>query len=329
MIFLHYLRDRFLALVFLLGVFLIFGFLSFLYNYDQDMLVYAFLLVFIFVFLLGCYDFVRYRKQHLTLVQLQREVNVSLSHYIEDPSLKGEDYKKILETMEASRIHALEENQVYQKELLDYFTLWAHQAKLPLAAMRLCLESENVDVKEMKNQLLRIEQYTEMVLAYLRMQSASSDYVFREYALDDLIRQAIRYFSSEFINRKIHLVYEPIDQRILTDEKWFVFVLEQILSNALKYTDPQGCIRIYVQDNALCIEDTGIGIEAGDLHRIFEKGYTGYNGRQEKKASGLGLYLCQQILSKLNHTLEIESKRYEGTRVWIHFERYEFSILDD
>lgn len=143
--------------------------------------------------------------------------------------------------------------------------------------------------------------------------------VFARYDLDALIRQAVRKYAPLFIRRKIILSYEPVHCEVLTDEKWLVFVLEQILSNALKYTK-SGSIHIYLSPDApktLVIEDTGIGIAPEDLPRIFEKGYTGCNGRADKRSTGIGLYLCRQIMEKLSHTIRIESEMGVGTKVYL------------
>ena len=167
----------------------------------------------------------------------------------------------------------------------------------------------------------RIEQYVEMVLTYLRLDSGSTDYVLKKYDLDDIIRQAVRKYASQFIRKKIRLTYEPLSCEVLTDEKWLLFVIEQVLSNALKYTR-SGEISITLEaPKTLCIRDTGIGIAPEDLPRIFEKGFTGYNGRNDKKASGIGLYLCRRICSRLNHKIIITSKVDVGTEVRIDLDR--------
>jgi signal transduction histidine kinase len=207
-----------------------------------------------------------------------------------------------------------------KNELEDYFTLWVHQMKLPIAGMKLLLQTEEEpDVKLLKSELFRIQQYTDMVLAYVRMNSISTDYVLKESELDDMIRQVIRKFSGEFIRKKLQLDFQETKKRVLTDEKWLVFVIEQVISNALKYTK-KGGIKIYLKDeDTLVIEDTGIGIEASDCYCVFEKGYTGLNGRYDKKASGIGLYLCKTIMTNLSHKIWIESERNYGTKVMLSF----------
>ena len=196
--------------------------------------------------------------------------------------------------------------------------------------MRLTLQNEDTPLsRKLTSDLFQIEQYVEMVLAFMRLDSDSSDYVFKEYDIDAIIKQAVTKFASEFIDRKIRLKYEPIDQTVITDEKWFSFVIEQLLSNALKYTR-KGSIKIYMQKPmTLCIEDTGIGIAPEDLPRIFEKGYTGYNGRKDKKASGIGLYLCKRICSNLKIDLYVTSELDQGTTIHINLEQYDLKLKDE
>ena len=189
------------------------------------------------------------------------------------------------------------------------------------------LEEERADlpyVREMKLELFKVEQYVEMVLSYLRMEDMSGDLVFEEYSLDEIVRQAVRKYSRMFILKKIRLDLGPLDHQVLTDEKWLVFVVEQILSNALKYTK-EGGISIYMTSYrdrpVLAIEDTGIGISAEDLPRVFEKGFTGYNGRADKKSTGIGLYLCKKIMDRLHHNIYIESQEGQGTKVYLYLER--------
>lgn len=230
------------------------------------------------------------------------------------------DYQELLKILTQDRVDIISQKDKAYTEMRDYYTIWAHQIMTPIAAMRLLLQVEQAGKKEeLLDQLFKIEQYVEMVLQYIRMESLSNDLVFREVSLDDVVRQAIRKYAKSFIRQKIKLNYQELNCTVLTDEKWLVFVIEQILSNALKYT-PKGEITITLDPDlpmTLVIEDTGIGIEPEDLPRVFEKGFTGYNGRADKKSTGIGLYLCKQILNKLSHTIRIESKVNQGTRVKI------------
>ena len=208
------------------------------------------------------------------------------------------------------------------REMVDYYTAWVHQIKTPIAAMRLTLQPDDTpNARRLMSQLLRIEQYVDMVLMYLRLDEGTSDYVIRACDLDGIIRQSLRKFAGEFIDRKLTLHYEPLHLSVVTDEKWLGFVVEQVLSNALKYTPAGGRIRIYGDGETLVIADSGIGIRPEDLPRVFEKGFTGYNGREDKKSTGIGLYLCRRVMDRLNHGISIVSRPGQGTLVRLDLSR--------
>lgn len=323
----HYLKDRlFFIMIYVVSVLICLCVFK-LYNLELEAFIYAFMILCVLLVVCFLFDYYKYYKKHQTLVTLQSNSNVSLSCNLQDSSLMGEDYHKILVAMKDDHDEYVISSENKMHDLEDYFTMWVHQAKLPIAAMKLLLEDENLSRSEIKLQLLRMDQYTDMVLAYLRLHSTHTDFLFKELELDDLIRQSIRCFSTEFIRKHIQLSFKETGDVILSDEKWLVFVLEQILSNSLKYTNENGLISIYMKSkHVLVIEDNGIGISASDLNRVFEKGYTGMNGRSDKTASGLGLYLCKNILDMLNHKIRIESSVGKGTRVILDLTHFEGRI---
>ena len=159
-----------------------------------------------------------------------------------------------------------------------------------------------------------------MALHYARMESISADLSFERLDVDALVKKALKKFWLLFSGAGLNLQLEASHAYVVTDGKWFSFVIEQILSNALKYT-PSGKISIYMEEACLVIEDTGIGIWPEDLPRVFEKGFTGYNGRTDKKSTGIGLYLCKSVMDKLMHKIWIESEAGKGTKVYLSFER--------
>lgn len=326
-LFSHYLKDRlFFIMIYAVSVLVCLCVFK-LYNLELEAFAYAFMILCVLIVVCGLFDYYKYYKKHQTRVTLRLNSNVSLSCDLQDSSLIGEDYHEILVAMKEYHDQYVESSESKMHDLEDYFTMWVHQAKLPIAAMKLLLEDENLSRSEIKLQLLRMDQYTDMVLAYLRLNSTHTDFLFKELDLDDLIRQSIRRFSTEFIRKHIQLSFKETGDVILSDEKWLVFVLEQILSNSLKYTNENGSISIYMKTkHVLVIEDSGIGISASDLNRVFEKGYTGMNGRSDKTASGLGLYLCKNILDMLNHKITIESNVGKGTRVILDLTHFEGRI---
>ena len=232
-------------------------------------------------------------------------------------------YQALLLALHADRQKLKSNMNARYHDMTEYYTVWAHQIKTPIAAIRLALQNEDTPLsRRLTGEVGRVEQYVQMALTYLRLGSDSSEYVIRSCALDDIVRPAVRRFAGEFIQRKIQLNYQMLNYTVITDEKWLGFVVEQVLSNALKYT-PQGSVSIYMEpEGVLCIRDTGIGIAPEDLPRVFEKGYTGYNGRSHRKASGLGLYLCREILTRLGHSVSAESQVDHGTTIRIDLRQH-------
>ena len=212
-----------------------------------------------------------------------------------------------------------------RRDMADYYATWVHQIKAPIAVMKVMLQQEDTpENRELSAELFRVEQYVEMALCYVRLGEGASDLVIQEYDLDPVIRKAVRKYAGQFIRRKIRLIYEGTDVRVLTDEKWLSFIIEQLLSNAVKYT-AEGSVTISVDEGKkLSVTDTGIGISPEDMPRIFEKGYTGYNGRLDKKSTGLGLYLCRKAADRLGHVLTAESEPGKGSRFTIDLESYPF-----
>ncbi len=288
----------------------------YLCNLPLAEVLYALVLCIFILILLVAIDFSKFYKKHRQLLLLKREISFGLDNLPTPDNLIEEDYTQLLRHLYSDKNMLLSIADKEKSDMLDYYTLWVHQIKTPIAGMRLLLQSESKEQNlALEGELFKIEQYVEMVLSYLRIGSDSNDFVFKRYQLEDMTKQAVRKYAKLFIKKKISVELGDLQAEVLTDEKWFLFVMEQILSNALKYTN-QGSIKIYLlEKQKLVIEDTGIGIEPEDLPRVFEKGYTGYNGRCDKKSTGIGLYLCKKIMKKLGHSILITSKIGEGTKV--------------
>ena len=269
-------------------------------------------------------DFRRVKARHETLRLILCQLPTLPETLPAAHTVPEEDYRALVQALCAQQ-RALETrmNAQYQ-DMLDYYTLWAHQIKTPIASMRLSLQQEDTPkARQLLQELSRAEQYVGMVMVYLRLTDGGSDFVLRTCDLDAIVRQAVRRFAGEFITRKLKLCYEPLNAACVTDEKWLLFVVEQVLSNALKYTR-EGSITITMEHpKTLVIRDTGIGIAPEDLPRVFEMGYTGTNGRIDRHASGIGLYLCRRICQNLGHTITAQSAMGQGTTVYIGLKRRE------
>lgn len=233
------------------------------------------------------------------------------------------DYQNAIRQLGNEYRNYVSESERKYENMMDYYTVWAHQIKTPISSMKLAFQGEDSTLsRRLSVDLFRIEQYVDMVLVYLRLDSEYTDYVFKECNMDEVIKNSVKKFASEFIGRKLSLEYEPEDVTVVSDSKWLEFVIGQIISNSLKYTETGG-IKIYFKEpKMLVIEDTGIGIAEEDLPRIFEKGYTRYNGRTDGSASGIGLYLCRRICGNLNIGIQTESEVGKGTRIILDLNQY-------
>ena len=319
------------------------GIIFFLYQLSPEPVLYVALL-WLLAGLTACMTgFSNYRKklQQLTLIATAPDINLSR---MDTPSDQIESLQQdIMHRLNQMRMNVETAGQKSLEEMTDYYTMWAHQIKTPIFALRLLLQENPTVNKEALTELFKIEQYVEMVLGYLRTEDMSSDLKLSRCALDSIIREQIHKYAGIFISKKLSLTYEGISKNVLTDEKWLGFVIGQILSNALKYTRTGG-IEIWLEDErgnrvsenpnlkqntapgicntapaTLVIADSGIGIQPEDLPRIFEKGYTGVNGRESNRATGIGLYLCNKIMNCLGHRIYAVSEEGKGTKVFLEF----------
>lgn len=319
----EYMKERFVfPVVFFLSC-LIFAAVFGLYHISPGAVLYPAVLSLFFLLTGMGIDFLRVRRKHRRLEKIHGLTGALTDDFPAAETIMDRDYQQIIASLLDDTAEAERKRECDAKETVEYYTVWVHQIKTPISAMKLMLQEEDTPkARRLSSELLRIEQYVEMALAYLRLGAESGDYVFREYDLDAVIRKAVRRFAPEFIGRKLHLDYEPVNVKLVTDEKWLLLVIEQVLSNALKYTRDGG-VKIYLKEPlTLCIEDTGIGIAQSDLPRIFEKGYTGYNGRTDAASSGIGLYLCRRILKNLGGKIWAESEPEKGTVISIGLEQY-------
>ena len=212
-------------------------------------------------------------------------------------------------------------------ENADYFTMWIHQIKTPIAAMQLILrEQDDARSRELLAELFRIDQYAEMALTYARLESPTTDLVLRRCAVEPIVRSVVRQYAGQFVRRHVALRCEIEPVCALTDEKWLAFILGQLLSNAVKYTE-NGTVTVRVtKELVLSVSDTGIGIAPEDLPRIFEKGFTGYNGRAGRKSTGLGMYLSRCAAEKLGHRISVQSAPGQGTTVSVDLRSVDLGV---
>ncbi len=307
------------SLIFFSLCIITFAIVTTLYHAQLEALLYAFVLCLFIGLIFFIYNFIKWYKKYKEIEMLKNNI-LSLSL----PSSTSPIEIELLNVIKELRTKIINEIQLHQfekSEMLDYFSTWVHQIKTPIAVMQLRLQNEDTDdSRTLLLELFKTEQYVEMALCYFRLDGID-DFIFKEYDLDSIIKEAIRKYAPLIIEKKLTLKYESTKEKVITDRKWLLFIIEQLLSNAVKYTEIGG-IKIEVKNKKIKISDTGIGIAKGDIQRIFEKGYTGYNGREERKSTGLGLYLCKKTTDKLSHKISVESEIGKGTSFTIDMETY-------
>lgn len=322
MMLIHYIWDRRRTVLCALTLGLAAAGLFWLYRLPFRPLCYVFLILGILgAGLFALPDFLSYRRQYRVMKKLRR-MAPDLLEPVE--AFGAMPQKMLLETAELLRGRIAELDRQLngrQEDLMEYYTLWVHQVKTPLAAMGLILQSRPEDREALEQELFKIQRYVEMVLGYLRIHSMSADLRLELRPVRPIAAQAVKKFAPQFIYKKLGLELEDFPNQVVTDEKWLLFVIEQLISNAIKYTSA-GKITISMDENdVLTIQDTGAGIDPGDLPRVCERGFTGQNGRAEAASTGLGLYLTKRVLDKLQTPMEIVSQPGKGTSVRIDLSR--------
>ena len=301
-----------------IGVVLIFAVIFYLYNLPLTAVLYPTACSLVFLLILFIISGSIKKAKHNKLSHIAKLPAVSVSEQLPAPaSTLEEDYNRIVNNVIDELSGMITGYEKKMRDTTDYYSTWVHQIKTPIASMRLNLQAmDSDDSRNLLRNLQSIEGYVDMVMSYLRLQSEHTDYVIRKENIKELVTTTVKKFKLDFIEKKLSLKMEVEDADVLTDKKWALIVIEQILSNSLKYTK-EGYIRIAFKedDSLLVIEDTGIGIDATNLPRIFERGYTGFNGRGEAHSSGIGLYLVKSICDNLKIGIRVESKEYEGTKM--------------
>ncbi|HOP11011.1 MAG TPA: sensor histidine kinase [Oscillospiraceae bacterium] len=314
-----YLRYRGFALLLWLVAEMLISAVALLAGLASEYVLYTVLISSFTILCICTVDFFTFHRKLKTLCDIRENLSDTLHHLPDPGNAVSAEYTEIIKSLyELLR----REHDAHSENLnaqIDYYTAWLHQIKTPIAAIRLAVDTQNAD-PILTAELFKIERYVDMALQYAKFGRLESDLVLAPCNLDALVLSCIKKYSTLFIQKNLTVVFEKTGLTVVTDEKWLAFILEQILSNAVKYTE-EGGVRICTEHRALIVEDTGIGIRSDDIDRIFEKGYTGYNGRYDRRASGLGLFMAKTIANELNLTLSAERFRENGAKLMIGLEK--------
>ncbi|WP_236693983.1 sensor histidine kinase [Sporosarcina globispora] len=279
---------------------------------DWRTFFYGFLLSFL---ILAAFLFYRFLQNIRAIQHIHNE-----SH--ENLSLEAAFYQQLMEDMEREHIRKLNHIQEKQKEYYDFITSWFHEIKTPISVLWLMQQTE-IDAKSLREEVSKIEHYVDQALYYAKLDSFNQDYEIKNCHLERMVKELIKTHSKTFIAKKIRINLHVQPVIVQSDSKWLQFILNQLITNSLKYTEENGEITIStcetLKEKQLIIQDNGIGIEPKDLPRIFNRGFTGSNGRIHTKSTGIGLYLAQELSNKLGHYITCTSKLKSNTEFVVHF----------
>ncbi len=324
----QYLKDKYKVMIAFCGLIICNFFMYFLYDVRMEPILYTTFLLILFVLPFALWDLRRTYQKCGRLKNIeQAKVPVTPDLPTADTLLE-ENYQRVIkEILQAWQNERADQRKI-NAERDDYYTLWTHQIKTPIYSMDLMLQTGDTAPSKWKTELLQISRYVDMALKYLQLENQYSDLCLERVELLPLAQEAIKKYSVILIAKRINIDFHDLNSTILTDRKWLLFILEQLVSNAAKYTE-QGSIAIYQPTPLqICVSDTGIGIAAEDLPRLFEKGYTGFNGRIHQKSTGCGLYMCKKVSLLLGYKLTVSSQINKGTTVTVNLPADNFSVAN-
>lgn len=326
-ILLSYIRAHIGVALFLAGSAAVFAVVLFLSGLPAEPVRYAALLCAVGGVVCALPGYLQYRRRYRAAELALQGLPEAVDRLCAPLGAVEEAYDAALRRLCAMLAKSETDRQRQRIENADYFTMWIHQIKTPIAAMQLILrEQDDARSRELLAELFRIDQYAEMALTYARLESPTTDLVLRRCAVEPIVRSVVRQYAGQFVRRHIALRCEIEPVCALTDEKWLAFILGQLLSNAVKYTE-NGTVTVRVtKELVLSVSDTGIGIAPEDLPRIFEKGFTGYNGRAGRKSTGLGMYLSRCAAEKLGHRISVQSAPGQGTTVSVDLRSVDLGV---
>lgn len=319
----NYIKDKIfeiiLSAVFLL---LIFGLLNYI-NVNSYLITLILTLVILYLLILLFYDYFRKRKFYLNMEKITANLDKKyyLNEVIENPNfLEGKIVMNTIYEINKSYIENLNKYKFSVEEFKEYIELWCHEIKTPIATSKLILENHKKNISE---EIEKIENYVEQVLFYSKSDIVEKDYLIKKVNLKDIVNDVIKKNKKSLINEKFKINVFDGDIFVNSDSKWLEFIINQIVSNSIKYISSNPKLTIDLKENkdnkVLIIKDNGIGIDSLEIGRVFDKGFTGSNGRKKYASTGIGLYLVKRLCTKLGHSVSINSKVNVGTTVMIIF----------
>ena len=330
----EFIKERMIFLIINLIMFLLVAILMKIVKVSINIILILFLIWFGPILIYMFLEFIKYRRYLNNLINTVENLDRKylLPEVIEEPRFQeARIINDVLKQCNKSMHEKVKHYKDEQIEYREYIETWVHEIKTPIASAKLILENDNSNLSERINyEMKRVEGFIEQVLYYARSSDVSKDYIIKEFSLRSVVMKSVKSNSRDFINKNIKLDIRGIEGNIFSDEKWVEFIINQIIINAVKFSIPnEGKVLIYSKVNEnniiLTIEDNGVGINEKDIDRVFEKGFTGENGRKFGKSTGIGLYLCKKLCDKLGIGISLNSKENIGTKVNIVFPQGKFT----
>ncbi|SDK68700.1 sensor histidine kinase [Natronincola ferrireducens] len=324
----EFLKDKLLFLAINLVLFIVVAITMAITNVDLVIIFMVFCIWFIPLILYIVLDMMRHKKYYDEIYRIIEELDKKylLPEVLNEPNfIQGKILNKVLKEIARDMHENVKYYKDIQHEYREYIETWVHEIKTPIASAKLLVENNSNDItKKIDIQLDRIDGFVEQALYYSKSDNVSKDYIIKEFTLSNVINAVIKRNYRDFINKRIKLDLKDIDHKVYTDAKWVEFIINQIIVNSIKYSKENDArISIYSQQKEnsiiLTIEDNGVGISGKDINRVFEKGFTGENGRRFGKSTGIGLYLCKNLCRKLGLEIHLKSEIGIGTSVTIIF----------
>ncbi|MGY5239611.1 sensor histidine kinase [Clostridium tertium] len=333
---LEYIKDRRARIIINISLFIILSITLFVVHVNKWYIILIFSTWIVPLFINIFIEYFKQNSFYKNMISILENLDKKylLSEVIEEPEfLEGKIVYEVLKETNKNMNENVKYYKEKQVEYREYIETWVHEIKTPIASTKLILDnSESEIVSKIFYEIKKIEGFIEQVLYYSKSEDVSKDYIIKEFNLSDAVKIAIRNNSRDFINKKITLDLKEIYIMIFSDIKWVTFIINQIIGNSIKYSQKgRGKITIYTKSNensnSLIIEDNGVGINQRDIDKVFEKGFTGENGRIYGKSTGIGLYLCNSLCEKLGLGIKLKSKEKVGTSVEIIFPLGKFTLF--
>lgn len=323
-----FLKDKIFYIISLLTLLIFTELLFYIFKVNKYVVIYVTFFVIFFFILILVVEYLRkrafYNKFKQNLSNLDRK-NLILELIKRPNFLDGKILYDSIDDIVRYMSDEINKYKYMGEEYREYIELWVHEIKTPIASSKLIIENNKNEITEsIDEELNKINDFIEQVLYYAKSSVVEKDYIIKENILQNIINNVIKKNKNDLINKKVQVMLENLNVSIKTDSKWLEYVINQIVTNSIKYSKDEDIkLKIYSKKFKECIklyiEDNGIGISKEDIGRVFDKGFTGNNGRKYIKSTGMGLYLCKNLLQKLGHDIYINSKQNVGTRVVIVF----------